>query len=53
MLIAVALWFMNRPYMMIFFNPDSRMIGIPVLILGALMIVSGYKIMGKIAAIEV
>ncbi len=52
-LIAIALWFMNRPYMMIFFNPDSRMIGIPVLILGALMIFSGYKIMGKIAAIEV
>jgi len=52
-LIAVALWFMNRPYMMMFFNPDSRMIGIPVLILGALMIFSGYKIMGKIAAIEV
>jgi tight adherence protein B len=52
-LIAVALWFMNRPYMMMFFNPDSRMIGIPVLIFGALMIVAGYVIMSKIAAIEV
>jgi tight adherence protein B len=52
-LIAVALWFMNRPYMMMFFKPESRMIGIPVLIFGALMIVSGYIIMNKIAAIEV
>jgi tight adherence protein B len=52
-LIAVALWFMNRPYMMMFFDPDSRMIGIPVLIFGALMIIGGYFIMGKIAAIEV
>jgi len=52
-LIAVALWFMNRPYMMMFFNPESRMIGIPVLIFGALMIFSGYIIMNKIAAIEV
>ena len=52
-LIAVALWFMNRPYMMMFFDPGSRMIGIPVLIFGAMMIVSGYVIMGKIAAIEV
>jgi tight adherence protein B len=52
-LIAVALWFMNRPYMMMFFNPESRMIGIPVLIFGALMIFFGYIVMSKIAAIEV
>jgi tight adherence protein B len=52
-LIAVALWFMNRPYMMLFFDPDSRMIGIPVLIFGGLMVFSGYMIMGKIADIEV
>ena len=52
-LIAVALWFMNRPYMMMFFNPDSRMIGIPVLIFGAMMIGGGYMVMNKIADIEV
>lgn len=51
--IAVALWFMNRPYMMMFFNPDTRLIGIPVLIFGGLMIFSGYMVMSKIAAIEV
>jgi len=52
-LIAVALWFMNRPYMMLFFQPESRLIGIPVLIFGGLMVFSGYMIMGKIADIEV
>ena len=52
-LIAVALWFMNRPYMMLFFNPESRLIGIPVLIFGGLMVFSGYMIMGKIADIDV
>jgi tight adherence protein B len=52
-LIAVALWFMNRPYMMMFFQPESRLIGIPALAFGGLMILSGYLIMGKIADIEV
>jgi tight adherence protein B len=53
MLIAGALWFMNRPYMMMFFNPDSRLIGIPALIIGGLMIFFGYSIMKKIADIDV
>lgn len=52
-LIAVALYFMNRPYMMMFFAPESRMIGIPALVFGGLMIFSGYMVMKKIADIEV
>lgn len=52
-LIAGALWFMNRPYMMMFFQPESRMIGIPVLALGGFMILGGYLVMGKIANIEI
>ncbi len=52
-LIAGALWFMNRPYMMMFFEPSSRMIGIPVLIFGGFMILGGYLVMGKIADIEI
>jgi tight adherence protein B len=52
-LIAGALWFMNRPYMMMFFKPESRMIGIPVLAVGGFMILGGYLVMGKIADIEV
>ena len=52
-LIAIALWFMNRPYMMMFFQPESRMIGIPVLIFGGFMILGGYLVMNKISDIEV
>jgi hypothetical protein len=52
-LIAIALWFMNRPYMMYFFKPDTRLIGIPVLIFGALMIFSGYMVMNKVADIDI
>jgi len=51
--IALALWFLNRQYMMVFFAEDTRMIGIPVLIFGALMVMAGYFVMNKIAAIEV
>lgn len=52
-LIAVALWFMNRPYMMYFFKPDTRLVGIPVLIFGAMMIFSGYMVMNKVANIDI
>jgi tight adherence protein B len=51
--IALTLWFLNRPYMMLFFDPDSRMIGIPLLVIGAIMIITGYYVMTKIADIEV
>ena len=51
--IALALWFLNRPYMMMFFDEESRMIGIPLLAIGAIMIMSGYFVMTKIADIEV
>lgn len=52
-LIAFVLWFLNRPYMMLFFKPDTRLIGIPVLIFGGLMILGGYFVMKKIADIDV
>lgn len=52
-MIALALFALNRPYMMQFFNPETRLIGIPMLIVGALMILSGYFVMNKIATIEV
>lgn len=51
--IALALWFLNRDYMMMFFDEDSRMIGIPLLVISVLMIISGYFVMVKIADIEV
>ncbi|MBE0410745.1 MAG: type II secretion system F family protein [Anaerolineales bacterium] len=52
-MIALVLWAINRPYMMMFFEEETRMIGIPVLIFGVLMVLAGSYVMNKIAAIEV
>ena len=52
-MILVALFALNRSYMMQFFNEDTRIVGIPMLILGGLMIVAGYFVMNKIATIDV
>ena len=51
--ISLGLWFLNRKYMMLFFAKDSRNIGIPALLCGAILIIAGYFVMNKIAAIEV
>ncbi len=51
--VIIIMYFLNREYMMRFFNPATRMYGIPALILGASMIVIGYVVMQKIANIEV
>jgi tight adherence protein B len=48
-----VMYFLNREYMMRFFNPATRMYGIPALIIGAFMIVIGYFLMTRIAKIEV
>lgn len=52
-MIALALFALNKPYMMQFFNPETRLIGIPMLAVGALMIIAGYFVMTKIATIDV
>lgn len=52
-LIAVVLYLLNRPYMMMFFDPETSFIGIPALIFGALMVGAGAFTMNKIADIEV
>ncbi|GAB4472159.1 MAG: type II secretion system F family protein [Anaerolineales bacterium] len=51
--IAITLWLINRPYMMQFFNPGTRIFGIAMLVIGALMIAAGYYVMTRIADIEV
>lgn len=51
--ISLILWAINRPYMMEFFNPETRLVGIIALSIGALMILAGYFVMVKIATIEV
>lgn len=52
-IILVALFLLNKSYMMQFFNPETRIVGIPMLIVGGLMIVAGYFVMNKIATIDV
>jgi len=51
--IFAALWILNRPYMMMFFEPDTRVVGIIMLSIGGLMILSGSLVMRKIANIDV
>jgi tight adherence protein B len=51
--LIVAMYFLNRSYMMRFFNPGTRSLGIPILIAGAFMIAIGYWLMTRIADIEV
>ncbi|MFC1997028.1 type II secretion system F family protein [Chloroflexota bacterium] len=52
-ILAGILWFLNRPYMMMFLNPDTRLCG--GIMIGAilLLISSGYFMMTRIANIEV
>ena len=52
-LLSIALWFMNREYMMEFFNPETRLVGIGALTLGALMIMAGYFVMTRIGKIDI
>jgi tight adherence protein B len=52
-IICLVLWLINRPYMMQFFNPDTRVVGVVALIIAVVMIFSGYFVMTRIANIEV
>jgi tight adherence protein B len=53
LIISGLLWMINRPYMMQFFNPETRIVGIVALVIGALMVIGGYFVMTRIANIEV
>ena len=53
LIITGVLWLVNRPYMMQFFNPETRLVGIIALVIGAIMVISGYFVMTKIATIDV
>ena len=47
------LFLVNRPYIMQFFNPETRSCGIPMVVLAGLMIVSGFFITQKIVDIDI
>jgi tight adherence protein B len=48
-----ALFLINRPYVMQFFNPETRGCGIPMLIVVAIMVISGIAIVQKIVNIDI
>jgi tight adherence protein B len=52
-IVFIALYFVNRPYIMELFKPETRSVGIPILVTGGVMIMVGYFVMQKIATIEV
>jgi tight adherence protein B len=52
-IIALILWLVNKPYMMEFFNPETRIVGGIALVITFMMIVGGYMVMNKIATIDV
>jgi tight adherence protein B len=52
-IIALILWLVNRPYMMEFFNPETRIVGGIALVITFMMIGGGYLLMNKIATIDV
>jgi len=53
LIILAILWFVNRPYVMEFFNQDTRIFGIIALSIGGILIAIGYFVMMKIADIDV
>ncbi len=52
-IISLTLWLINRPYMMEFFNPETRVIGLIMLTIGVMMVASGYYAMTRLARIDV
>jgi len=52
-ILAGILWFLNRPYMMMFFNPETRLCGGIMIASIFILISTGYFLMTRIANIEV
>jgi len=51
--LMAILFIVNRPYMMEFFNPDTRNCGLPLLCLGGGMIGSGFYIVQRMVKIDI
>ena len=51
--LVLLLYLVNRPYIMQFFNPETRTCGIPLLVMAGLMISSGFYITQKIVSIDI
>ncbi len=51
--LVVLLYLVNRPYIMQFFNPETRNCGIPLLVMAGSMISSGFWLTQKIVTIDI
>ncbi len=51
--LVVLLFVLNKDYIMQFFNPETRNCGIPIMVLAAIMITSGFIITQKIVDIDI
>jgi tight adherence protein B len=51
--LVLLLFLINRPYVMQFFNPETRACGLPLLILAGCMIVAGFFIVQRIVNIDI
>jgi len=52
-LLAFGMYFLNRGYMMNFFDTNTRWLGIPMLVIAGFLIAIGYFSMTKLADIEI
>jgi len=51
--LVVLLFLVNRPYIMQFFNPETRGCGIPIIVLASILVISGFAIVQKIVKIDI
>jgi tight adherence protein B len=51
--LVLLLFLLNRPYIMQFFNPETRNCGVPLISLAAIMVLSGFWAVQKIVAIDI
>jgi tight adherence protein B len=52
-ILILLLYLLNRPYLMQFFNPETRSCGIPMLVISGIMVISGFAIVQKIVNIDI
>jgi tight adherence protein B len=52
-ILVVLLFLINRPYIMQFFNPETRGCGIPIIVLAGIMVLSGFAVVQKIVKIDI
>jgi tight adherence protein B len=51
--LVLLLFLVNRPYIMQFFNPETRGCGIPIIVLAGIMVVAGFAVVQKIVNIDI